>query len=251
MNEEFYNKPRNFTSNSQVDVRSSSFLSKVYGYMAVGIFISAIIAFAAAFGFRAWFSSNESETAYMTYLYVLIGSLVGLLITSIVISIVSLRGKHSIIIPAIIYSILMGVVFSEFVLFVPFYIVGTAFAITAMTFGIMYFIGKVVKRNLNWLGTLGYGLLMGAFMLSLFFFILYLVSPSDFRWMYVLIDGAIFVAMLLITMYDVWRIQQIANRGGESNNLALYCAFSLYVDFMYILMRLIFILIRIFGSSRR
>ncbi|MDD3841246.1 MAG: hypothetical protein PHI75_00800, partial [Bacilli bacterium] len=70
-------------------------------------------------------------------------------------------------------------------------------------------------------------------------------------WMYVLIDGAIFVAMLLITMYDVWRIQQIANRGGESNNLALYCAFSLYVDFMYILMRLIFILIRIFGSSRR
>jgi uncharacterized protein len=249
MNEEFYNKPKSFTSNSQVDVRSSSFLSRVYGYMAVGIFISAIVAFAAAFGFKAWFDFDQSESAYMTYLYVLIGSFVGLLITSIVISFVSLRGKHSIIIPAIIYSILMGVVFSEFVLFVPFYIVGTAFAITAMTFGIMYFIGKVVKRNLNWLGTLGYGLLMGAFMLSIFFFILHLVDAFD--WMYVLIDGAIFVAMLLITMYDVWRIQQIANRGGESNNLALYCAFSLYVDFMYILMRLIFILIRIFGSSRR
>jgi FtsH-binding integral membrane protein len=249
MNEEFYNKPKSFTSNSQVDVRSSSFLSRVYGYMAVGIFISAIVAFAAAFGFKAWFDFDQSESAYMTYLYVLIGSFVGLLITSIVISFVSLRGKHSIIIPAIIYSILMGVVFSEFVLFVPFYIVGTAFAITAMTFGIMYFIGKVVKRNLNWLGTLGYGLLMGAFMLSIFFFILHLVDAFD--WMYVLIDGAIFVAMLLITMYDVWRIQQIANRGGESNNLALYCAFSLYVDFMYILMRLIFILLRIFGSSRR
>ena len=249
MNEEFYNKPKSFTSNSQVDVRSSSFLSRVYGYMAVGIFISAIVAFAAAFGFKAWFDFDQSESAYMTYLYVLIGSFVGLLITSIVISFVSLRGKHSIIIPAIIYSILMVVVFSEFVLFVPFYIVGTAFAITAMTFGIMYFIGKVVKRNLNWLGTLGYGLLMGAFMLSIFFFILHLVDAFD--WMYVLIDGAIFVAMLLITMYDVWRIQQIANRGGESNNLALYCAFSLYVDFMYILMRLIFILLRIFGSSRR
>jgi len=201
MNEEFYNKPKSFTSNSQVDVRSSSFLSRVYGYMAVGIFISAIVAFAAAFGFKAWFDFDQSESAYMTYLYVLIGSFVGLLITSIVISFVSLRGKHSIIIPAIIYSILMGVVFSEFVLFVPFYIVGTAFAITAMTFGIMYFIGKVVKRNLNWLGTLGYGLLMGAFMLSIFFFILHLVDAFD--WMYVLIDGAIFVAMLLITMYDV------------------------------------------------
>jgi FtsH-binding integral membrane protein len=225
------------------------FLSKVYGYMAIGIFISAIVAFAAAFGFDFWFASDQSEAAATTYLFVLIGSFVGLIITSIVISVVSLRGKHSIIVPAIIYSVLMGVVFSEFVLFVPFYIVGTAFAITAMTFGIMYFIGKVVKRNLNWLGTLGYGLLMGAFMLSIFFFILHLVDAFD--WMYVLIDGAIFVAMLLITMYDVWRIQQIANRGGESNNLALYCAFSLYVDFMYILMRLIFILLRIFGSSRR
>ncbi|HNX16060.1 MAG TPA: Bax inhibitor-1 family protein [Bacilli bacterium] len=251
MYEEYYEKPKNVINPAETNVRSSSFLSKVYGYMAIGILITALVAFGVGFGFQSWMTANPTAAAYETYLFILIGSIIGLLVVSIVISIISLRGKHSIIVPAIIYSVLMGVVFSEFVLFIPFYIIGMAFAITAMTFAIMYFLSKVIKKNLNWLGTLGFGLLMGAFLMSAFFFIFYLIAPNLFSWLYVIIDGVFFVAMLFITMFDVWRIQQIANKGSQSNNLALYCAFSLYVDFMYILMRLIIILARIFGTSRR
>lgn len=249
MYEQSFKKPGSVPASS-VDVRSNSFLSKVYGYMAIGILISAVVAFLAALGFQAWFNTSPSETVYTTYIYVMIASFVGLIITSVVISFISLKGKRSIIVPAIIYSVLMGVVFSEFVLFVDSYIVGTAFAITAMTFAIMYFIGKVAK-NLSWVGNLGYGLFFGAMMMSLFFLLLYFVAPGALTPFAIILDSVIFVAILLITMFDVWRIQQIANRGAQSNNLALYCAFSLYVDFMYILMRLIFILIRLFGSSRR
>jgi len=187
----------------------------------------------------------------MTYLWTLIGSFIGLFLVSFIVNIVALRGKHSIAVPAIIYSVLMGIVFSEFVLFVPYWILGTAFVITSMVFAIMFFIARVTKRNLNWLGTLGFGLLMGALMMSFFFFFLYFLFPAYFSWLYVIIDGVIFLAMILITMFDVWRIQKIADKGSESRNLALYCAFSLYVDFMYILMRVIFILLRLYGGNRR
>ncbi|MFA6675748.1 MAG: Bax inhibitor-1 family protein [Bacilli bacterium] len=251
MYDEYYQSPNpSLKSNSQVDVKSSSFLSRVYGYMFIGIIITAIVAFGAGFGFQTWFSSDTSEAAYMTYLWTLIGSFIGLFIVSFIVNIVALRGRHSIAIPAVIYSVLMGIVFSEFVLFVPYWILGTAFVITSMVFAIMFFIARVTKRNLNWMGTLGFGLLMGALIMSIFFFFLYFVFPAYFSWLYVIIDGVIFVAMILITMFDVWRIQKIADKGAESKNLALYCAFSLYVDFMYILMRVIFILLRLFGSSR-
>lgn len=251
MYEQYYQQnPQPVTPSEKVDVKSSSFLSRVYGYMFIGILISAIVAFGAGYGFSVWFKSDPSGNSYLTYLGVLIGSMIGLLVLSMIINFTALRGKHSIAVPAIIYSILMGVVFSEFTLFVDFWIIGTAFAITSMVFAIMYLIAHFTKRNLSWIATLGMGLLFGAMIMAIFFFVFYLIWPAAFDWLYVIIDGAIFLAIIFITMFDVWQIQKMADRGVESKNLALYCAFSLYVDFMYILMRVILILVRVFGNSR-
>ncbi|MFA6661148.1 MAG: hypothetical protein WCS62_06010 [Bacilli bacterium] len=44
MYEQSFKKPGSVPASS-VDVRSNSFLSKVYGYMAIGILISAVVAF--------------------------------------------------------------------------------------------------------------------------------------------------------------------------------------------------------------
>lgn len=252
MYENYYQQQpsQNSSSNSSVDVKSSSFLSRVYAYMGIGVLISAIVAFGTGYGFFYWFATDSSDAAFTTYLYVLIGSLVGMLILSFIVNFTALRGKHSIMVPAIIYSVLMGVVFSEFTLFVDFWSIGSAFAITAMTFGIMYLIARFTKRNLNWLATLGIGLLCGAMMMSLFLLVIYFFANSTTSfWISALIDGLIFLAILFVTMFDVWRIQKIANQGIESKNLALYCAFTLYVDFMYILMRVIFIIARFSGNK--
>ena len=52
------------------------------------------------------------------------------------------------------------------------------------------------------------------------------------------------LAMLFITAFDFYRVKKIASKGEQSNDLALYCAFNLYVDFIYILIRILSILAR-------
>ena len=45
-------------------------------------------------------------------------------------------------------------------------------------------------------------------------------------------------------------IKKITERGEMSTNLELYCAFTLYVDFIYILIRVIYFLLLIYGKSK-
>lgn len=252
MYEEYYQNNNNPSpyAKSEANVKSPSFLSRVYGYMFIGLLISTVVAFIAGACFNAWFNTGDVEKALTTYGGIIIVSFIGLLVISLIINFTSLKGNRSIAVPAIIYAALMGLVFSEFTLFVPFYIIGMAFVFTAGLFGVMYFIARFSKGNLSWVGTLGLGLLFGSMFMVIFFGLFYLLFPQAFDWLFVAVDAIMFIAVLLITMFDVWQIQKIADRGCENKNLALYCAFSLYVDFMYILMRIIYLLIRLYGDRR-
>lgn len=230
------------------EVTSSKFLSKVYGYMFIALLITSVIAVITGFGFDyALRSATEemAETIISGLLVALVISSLGLIICSFVISFMGARRGGNIMIPGILYTIFMGVIVGT-ILF-PFsldgewWIVISAFGITALVFGIMYIVGATVKTNLNYLGMLGFGMMFGAMVMSIGFFIFYLISPATFDWLYVLIDSIIFVAFLLITMWDVWRIQKIANSASEDQNLAMYLAFNLYSDFVYIFLRVLMI----------
>lgn len=91
---------------------------------------------------------------------------------------------------------------------------------------------------------LGFGLLMGSGILIL---VNLLMHSSTLYWV---ISFAIFAAMMFITIFDIWNIKKITERGEMSTNLELYCAFTLYVDFIYILIRIIYFLILIYGKSK-
>ena len=124
----------------------------------------------------------------------------------------------------------------------PWYYIVAAFGITFFAFLGMALIGILSKRNLSALGFIGFGLLFATMLISLGAVLFYIFAPALFNFMYVGISLVIVVALLLITAYDVWNIKKIIEKGQMSNNLALYCAFTLYVDFIAIFIRILSII---------
>ena len=101
------------------------------------------------------------------------------------------------------------------------------------------------KRNLSYLSFVAYGLLTSICLISLLSLFLYLFSPTYPILLTALVSLGYFVFVILITTVDLYRIRSIAARGEASSNLALVCAFSLYTDFVYIFIRLLYFLVRI------
>ena len=98
-----------------------------------------------------------------------------------------------------------------------------------------------ISRQLN----IGIGFFLGAGILSLIGFVLALTGAlGAYMHLYWIISLLAFAAMMFITIWDMWRIKQIAEQGAMNDNLALYCAFNLYVDFIYILIRILSLLAR-------
>ena len=248
------------------DKRSvNTFVGKVYGYMFFGLLLTAIIAFGLGIIFNLWIfgtmntatidysdvNTNINASGVSVLLATLIISGIGLLIVSLIVTFTALRGKHSVAVPALIYSILMGTMLSSLVVFIPWEILGITFAITAGIFGIMYLIATLTKGSLSFLGILGLGLFLGAMFLSLIGVILMLTGAlGDYMYLYWIISLMTFAAILFITIYDMWRIKVIAQNGEGNNNLAMYCAFILYVDFINIFLRVLRIVLYLYSRKR-
>ena len=219
--------------------------AKVFFYMFIGLAITIAVAFGVgAAVYYALVNNSDTELVTKVYFGIMIGSAIMLFILMIVIQFVTLKGKHSIMVPAIIYCSLMGVLLSSFTILVDWRILGLAFGITCGIFLLMTIIASLTKGNLSPLLMIGMGLIIGSLILSL---VNWLIQSTMIMW---IVSFALFAAIMFITMFDIWNIKKITERGAMSNNLALYCAFTLYVDFIYILIRVIYFLIIIFGSRR-
>ena len=219
--------------------------AKVFLYMFVGLAITTVVAFGIGGAFAyALTQGAVPEFILEVGLIMTIVSAISLFILMFVIHFVTLRGKHSIAVPAILYCTLMGVVLSWFTLLIDWRILGMAFGITSGIFLMMTLIALFTKGNLSPLAMIGMGLFMGALILSL---VNWLIGSEMIGW---IVSFALFAAIMFITMFDIWKIKNICERGQMSTNLELYCAFTLYVDFIYILIRIIYFLLIIFANRR-
>ena len=233
-----------------VESKSSSGIvsfAKVFFYMFIGLAITTGVAFGVGYIFLAAIKNGADSTVISNaYFGTMIGSAIALFVMMLVIQFVTLRGKHSILVPAIIYTVLMGVLLSSFTILLEgnYWLLGMAFGITSGIFLLMTLIAVLTKGNLSPLLMVGMGLMIGAGILAL---INWLIGSSTIYW---IVSFALFAAIMFITIFDIWNIKKICEKGAMSNNLALYCAFTLYVDFVYILIRVLYFLIIIFGSKR-
>ena len=244
------------------DKRSvNSLIGRVYGYMFLGLLLTAAIAFGVGIAFNLWIfgtintanidytiENNINSQGVMALLVILIIAFIGIIAMSFVVHMVFFRGRHSVLTPAIIYCSLMGLALSSLVIFVPWEILGITFLITAVMFGIMFLISYLTKGSLHFLGVIGIGLFLGAGILSLIGIVLALTGAlGAYMHLYWIISLVSFAGMMFITIWDMWRIKQIAEQGSMNDNLALYCAFTLYVDFIYLYMRILRFVIYFMG----
>lgn len=224
---------------------SSRLLARVFGYMAIGLAITGLSSFLIAYAFAQWIYKDNSAAASNTYMILMMVSGILLLIDTIVMMVVLRQGKHSLWIPYILYTLIMGFFLSSFLLVgVPFEMFGEAFGITALTFLIMFFIGYFSPANLNWLAMIALGLLFSFLFIGSFFGIAFLITRNwEAYWTYDLICCiAVSVFVLIIVAVDGYRIKAASRQGVVTNNYALYMAFTMYTDFISIFIRVLYFL---------
>ncbi len=227
--------------------------------MSLGLVISAAVAFFVSFLFAKIFvwtadptTGKLNDNAANGYLIFMVASLVGLLIDGIIVNMTIARNKHSAWVPYIIYCVFMGAFLSSFmVIGVDFATIGESFLLTSAAFFAMFLIGYFSKANLNVFGmVLSLVLLLFLFFAS-FWSITILISGK--AWDYYLYDlvvsGALLLVSILAVSVDAYNMKRLIAAGDGMKNLALYCAFSMYCDFVVILARVLLVLISLKGRD--
>lgn len=222
--------------------------AKVYLWMTLGLAITGLVAFflPSLLTLMAKQFSWSGDVLGNVYLGLIIGSAVLMLPAMFLITFKAWQPKSALMtVSYIVYTFLMGVLLSSVFLVVLAtsnshgdYVstIGVSFLITALSFLIMGLVGLFSKRNLGVLLPLLITLCLGSAIISLVN--LFLGSPT----LYWIVDFVCFGIILIVTAIDMNRMKQLAENGGLSSdtNIALYCAFNLYVDFINIFIRVIY-----------
>jgi len=231
----------NYIYETAKEEKKTSLLSQTFGWVFVGLLITSIISISLAFMFNYFLVNAASEAAAAslmgTYLVVLgVASVVQIVLMFVIQFGVIRKGptEKNIQVPYLLYTGTMGVVLSFLVLFVAFDVLASSLAITVLLFGLMYLFARQTKRNLNGLAIVGGSLLMGSFILML---VNIFLQSSQLDW---ILSFVLFGAIMLITLFDIWKVSKASEAGVTSKNLALFFAFQLYVDFVYIFIRIVY-----------
>lgn len=214
---------------------STSPLVKVFSWMAVALGVTAFMALLVFFSVATGALSPDlfgglliasGLTLLVSYLWFLFGGI--------------RNSQRSPTIPFFLYAGSMGVVLSTLPFAYPIEMIGTAFGVSALVFGVFAFYGATTRSNLMGLGQFVFVAFIGLILLSIFNLF---IGSASLDW---LLSFAIFGVVLLLVAYQVWFVKQIAASGELSNGQAMYLAFSLYISFINIFLRIL----RFIAASR-
>lgn len=243
------NNPKNEARVNEFLENKTKSIAKVYLYMGIGLAISAVVSILVGALFAGWFTNwgridydYISDTAFFTYIGVMVASFIIMLVDSFVIARRAYSDTKSLWGPYILYTVVMGVFLSTFLIAgIDFYTLGEAFGISAIAFVVMGLIGYYSKANLNIVGMIASALLFMLILGSVFWVGLYLISPAAFYIYDVVVSIAVMVFLLIMIAVDTYNIKRILERSG-GKNIMLYCAFTMYSDFIMVFIRILYIL---------
>jgi FtsH-binding integral membrane protein len=213
------------------------FYSKIYGYLGLGVALSAIVSYLTLEVFPAQVGGfiNNFPLGFM-------GLWIVELILVVVLSAKAQKNPSLAIGGFIAYSLLNGLTLA---VTLSFYDVGTitqAFITTTGMFIGMSVVGMVTKKDLSGIGRASIGAVIGIIIAMLLNAFVLHSGPVDF-----------FIAILMviifagITAYDNQTIRTIYNQsnGTANNGVAVFMALKLYLDFI----NLFLAFLRIFGRD--
>jgi len=217
------------------NVNGAKFIGATFLYLTLALFVT----FSVVFGLGAalkYAIYNGSDVGADIFVKFFIGGIICYIPVMIWVNIAACRQGKTVGPAFFVYSIVMGILLSPICLLDMWTIV-IAFGTTCLTFAVLALIAWTTKKNLSGLAIFGFGLLMGALIISLFNIIIYLIV--GFQPLYWLVSFLFFFAILILTIVDLNRVKRIAQSGMATKNLAIWCALNLYVDFIYIFIRIL------------
>ena len=217
---------------------ASIFLAKVFNWMAVGLGITGVVAYAAAAtGIAARIINSP------LFLIIALGTLGLVFFLSARIDKIQASTASTLFVA---YSVLNGLFFSTIFLRYTGASIASTFVITAGMFGAMAVYGLVTKRDLSGWGSF---LFMGLIGLIIASIVNIFLKSSGVYWVTSMIGVLIFTGL---TAYDVQKIKRMGEEGIMSQGQeaitkgSIMGALALYLDFI----NLFLMLLRFFGGSR-
>ncbi len=215
-----------------------AFLTKVYGWMMLGLLVTTLSAFLTL--------SNESILEFVfsskISFYGLIIAQFGLVVflSARIQQMSSGTAKFTF----ILYSALTGLTLSSIFLLYTGDSIISVFAITSLTFGAMALYGYVTKRDLTGVGQF---MMMGLFGVVIASVVNIFMNSDSLGWIISFISVIVFTGL---TAYDVQKMKSMAFVMTEGNEVAtkgaIIGALSLYLDFI----NLFLALLRLLGRRR-
>ena len=216
------------------------------------LILTAGVALLFGYLFSLWYAKDPNRAAGMINLILAISG-IGTVVVMLIMNFASLKNGKGVKVGFYVFAGLMGITLSTLTIYTqntP--ILGIAFGLTSLIFAAMWGIAAIGKEKLAPLAVVGLGLLSGALLVSLFTWIVALIirpTQSTLTLLWVL-DFVIFGAIMLITIVDMARIQTILKQANVSDNTAIFCACTLYIDFIYIFVRLAYFLIILTAQNK-
>ena len=213
-------------------LQENKIFSKIFFWMFVGLAIT--------FGIGYYVSINENM------LYNVFAKYYWLLIIAELVVVIWLSARIRKMKPTTakilfcLYSFITGLTFSSIFVVYQMTSIVMVFGITSLIFLIFALIGYYTKLDLTKIGTYLFMILIGVIICSI---INMFIGSSSFDLVLTIICLVVFIAYIA---YDIQIIKRNLYHISEEDNLAIYGALQLYLDFINIFLRLL----QLFGKSR-
>ena len=226
------------TSLSSLELVRRGFISKVYGWMAAALMITALVSMWTAMTPALFHIIAGNQILFILLLVAEVGLVFYL---SARIHKMSVAQAH---VSFIAYSILNGLTLSIIFMVYTQASLATTFFVTAGTFGAMSLYGFTTKTDLTSLGNLCFMALIGIILASVVN--MFFASPA----LYLITTYVGILIFVGLTAYDTQKLkimsQTLDEASDEGKKAAIMGALALYLDFI----NLFLMLMRIFGRRR-
>lgn len=229
-----------YTPNGSIIEQSGSrvqtYMSHVYGWMTVGLLLTAMI---------AWFASTNVHLMRVLYniMWVLLIAQLGLVF--VISGLINRLSGAAATTLFMLYSVLNGCTFSIYFLVYTSSSIASVFFITAGMFGALAFYGYTTKRDLSGFGRFLFMGLVGIIIASI---VNIFLQSEPLMWAVTYIGVFVFAGL---TAYDTQKLKELGeNISQDDPNMfrryVILGALTLYLDFI----NLFILLLRIFADRR-
>lgn len=206
-------------------------LSKTFLWMFLGL----LVTFATGYAVSSNPVMIENVFGGMFYIFIILELVLVLILSARAMKMSPVGAKMCF----LLYSFVSGLTFSSIFIVYNLTSITSVFLISALVFGIMALIGYTTKVDLTKVGFYLMMALIGAIIVMIVN--IFLNNP--------MVDTFISIVCLIvfigITAYDVQKIKALESSGLPEDNLAIYGALDLYLDFINIFLHLL----QFFGKS--